>query len=73
MSVSVQGATVSTIVLKPYALSPGFFAERMRGVSEEQSQDIYLRLQGINVIDAAGFCIWEKCEYCWSETLLLGN
>lgn len=49
----------------PYALTPRFFAERMRGVSVEDSQKIYARLQSINAIDKAGFCIWHKCENCW--------
>ena len=65
---AVQGTPVEVVMLQPYKLSPGFFAERMRGVSADMSEDIFSRLQAIDVIDAAGYCQWEKCDVpysCW--------
>ena len=64
----VQGTPTELVTLQPYKLSPSFFAERMRGVSAEMSSDIYSRLQGIDVIDADGYCHWKKCDVphsCW--------
>lgn len=59
---------MDVVTLQPYKLYPGFFAERMRGVSADLSKEIYSRLQEINVIDPAGFCQWRKCDVpysCW--------
>ena len=64
----VQGTPVEVVTLQAYKLSPSFFAERMRGVSADMSRDIFSRLQGIKVIDAAGYCQWKKCDVphsCW--------
>ena len=61
----MQGTTATVIDLQPYPLTPIFFAERMRGVDEETSADMFQRLQGIKVLDDSGFCVWHKCENCW--------
>ena len=53
------------IDLKPYPLTPRFFAERMRGVDEHTSAEMFTRLQAIHVLDDSGFCVWHKCENCW--------
>jgi hypothetical protein len=61
----MQGTVTREIQLGPYLLTPHFFASRMRGVSIEVSQEIFARLQAIDVIDKDGLCIWYKCEKCW--------
>ena len=60
------------IDLIPYPLTPLFFAERLRGVDEKASADMFKRLQGINVLDDSGFCVWHKCENCWCANQACG-
>ena len=46
-------------------VDPGTLAMQ---VSTEMSADIYSRLQSIDVIDAEGYCQWNKCDVphsCW--------
>ncbi len=67
----MQGTVATVIDLQPYPLTPLFFAERMKGVDEETSADMFQRLQGIKVLDDSGFCVWHKCENCWCAFTML--
>ena len=46
----LQGVLVQKMMMEPYALSPTFFSERMKGIDADTSAAIFEELKGVGVV-----------------------
>lgn len=66
----LQGVLVQKMMMEPYALSPTFFSERMKGIDADTSAAIFEELKGVGVVlddNQSHFGLYET----WSAFAIL--